>query len=108
MPDRSIETSVRFERPFCIAGMESVYPPGLYRLVRDEEELLGLSFVAYRLCALMIHTPAIKAVPAVAQVFRIEQAALDAALLADQELADLERFAPSTILLAATAQGFPT
>ncbi len=83
MPDRSVELNVRFVRSFRIDGMQSTHPAGLYRLVRDEEEIVGLSFVAYRLLNLMIHTPAI-ATPGAMEVHKIRQADLDAALDLDQ------------------------
>ncbi len=61
MSDRTTETSVTFRHPFKLASFDTEQPAGTYRLVTDEEEVLGLSFLAYRRVATMLHTPSISA-----------------------------------------------
>jgi hypothetical protein len=55
---RSIETTVTFRRPFTLAALDGVQPAGTYRLVEEEEEIAGLSFVAFRRVATLLHVPA--------------------------------------------------
>jgi hypothetical protein len=87
MAVRTTETTVTFKRPFTLPSVDSPQPAGTYRLVTDEEEILGLSFLAFRRTATMLHTPAIS--PALSmsghpnQVFTVNAAELAAALKAD-------------------------
>ena len=83
MTDRTIDTTVTFTQPFKLWPMDRVQAAGTYRVVVDEEEMLGLSFVAYRRTATMLHTPAIGAGSTSVQVYSVEQADLSAALEAD-------------------------
>ena len=59
MSVRTTETTVTFKRPFTLPSVDSPQPAGTYRLVMDEEEILGLSFLAFRRTATMLHIPAI-------------------------------------------------
>jgi hypothetical protein len=83
MTDRTIDTTVTFTRPFKLWPMDAPQAPGTYRVVVDEEEILGLSFVAYRRTATMLHTPAIGASVTSGQVYSVQPADLSAALDAD-------------------------
>jgi hypothetical protein len=83
MPDRSTETTVTFEHPFILRSSDTVLPAGTYRLVVDEEEILGLSFPAYRRTASTLHTPAVSAAAVQRQAFPVEPGELEAALEAD-------------------------
>lgn len=84
MTIRITETTVSFRHPFMLAPFDRPQPAGTYRLVIDEEEIQGLSFLAYRRTATMLHTPAISsAVTGSHQVFRIDQAELATALESD-------------------------
>lgn len=58
MSTRTTETTVTFSRPFTLAAVEGVQPAGTYRLVTDEEQIPGLSFVAFRRMTTMLHLPA--------------------------------------------------
>ena len=55
---RTTESTVTFRRPFTLSAVGGVQAAGTYRLVIDEELLLGLSFVAHRRVAAMLDTPA--------------------------------------------------
>ncbi|MGX9393155.1 hypothetical protein ACWX0K_17325 [Nitrobacteraceae bacterium UC4446_H13] len=48
MTIRSRQDSVVFKHDFYIEGIDRTLPPGAYDVVTDEEEIEGLSFLAYR------------------------------------------------------------
>jgi hypothetical protein len=81
---RTTETTVTFKHPFILTSLDGRQPAGTYRLVMDEEEILGLSFLAFRRTATMLHIPAISPAPGrLNQVFPVNSAELAAALEAD-------------------------
>jgi hypothetical protein len=83
MTVRTRESTVTFRHPFTLSAFDRPQPAGTYRLVIDEEEILGLSFLAYRQTAVMLHTPAISIPGGPHQVFKIDSAELARALEAD-------------------------
>ncbi len=58
MTTRSHDTSVVFNHPFELKGVDRILPPGDYRIVTDEELIEQLSFPVYRRVATMIFVPA--------------------------------------------------
>ncbi|KAB0682070.1 hypothetical protein [Aureimonas leprariae] len=84
MPSRSIETTVTFANPFAIGNTTGPKPAGTYRVVVDEDEIMGISFLAYHRVATLFHTPAIGTFGS-QQVFDVDREDLDAALAADGE-----------------------
>ena len=48
---------VRFARPFALEGVEHELPPGHYRIMTEEEQIEGLSFMAYRRISTSIAVP---------------------------------------------------
>jgi len=74
---------VTFRHPFALRSSDGVLPAGTYRLVIDEEEILGLSFPAYRRTAGTLHTPAVSMVATQRQAFPVEPGELEGALEAD-------------------------
>ena len=62
MSVRTTETTVTFKHLFTLPSVDSPQPAGTYRLVMDEEEILGLSFLSFRRTATMLHVPAISPV----------------------------------------------
>jgi hypothetical protein len=58
MPARTSHTTVTFTRPFFLSGIGEVQPAGRYRVETDEEEIVGLSFSAYRRVATLMILPA--------------------------------------------------
>lgn len=86
MTIRTTETTVIFSRPFLLSSVEGQQPPGTYRLVIDEEEIPGLSFLAYQRVATMLHLPAIDVINGLQQVFRVDPVELTSALEADVQL----------------------
>jgi hypothetical protein len=64
---RTIEIMVTFRHPFVLTALETAQPAGTYRLVTDEQEIPGLSFVAFRRSAAMLHLPVLPATGATHQ-----------------------------------------
>jgi hypothetical protein len=80
MSERSTETTVTFAHPFTLKACDTTLSPGTYRLVVEEEEILGLSFPAYRRTATTLHTPAIPFRSGHRQAFPVEPGELEGAL----------------------------
>src|SRR5690606_4013185 len=80
MAGRSTETTVTFHRPFSLSAVERPLPAGRYRCVIDEEEISGLSFVAFRRSATLLHLPALSIRAQTSEVVSIDPSELDAAL----------------------------
>ncbi|MET3353359.1 UNVERIFIED_ORG: hypothetical protein ABID33_001255 [Xanthobacter viscosus] len=97
---RTHETMVTFEHPFRISGTEGTLPPGTYRVVVDEEQILGLSFIAYRRVATMLHTPAVTAPQGRSESLAIDAADLEAALLKDRQQSVESREGPPSVAVA--------
>ena len=85
MADRSTETTVTFTHPFRLAAIDDEQPAGSYRVVADEVEIPGLSFLAYAHAATMLHVPAIGSNTTHRQVFTVDHEELAAALKRDAE-----------------------
>lgn len=82
---RTTETTVTFGRPFILPQLEGPQPAGTYRLVTDEEEISGLSFLAYRRIATMLRLPSLAASGGSEQLISIDVDDLVDALKADRE-----------------------
>jgi hypothetical protein len=54
---RDTTMDVTFRHVFTIKGLESPVPPGTYRVDIEEEQIDGLSFLAYRRLATFIRVP---------------------------------------------------
>lgn len=80
---RTIETMVTFRHPFVLAALETAQPAGTYRLVTEEEEIPGLSFVAFRRTATMLHLPALPGTGATHQVVNVDHVEWAAVVEAD-------------------------
>jgi hypothetical protein len=81
---RTTETTVTFRRPFMLSALDCPQPAGTYRLVTEEEQIEGLSFVAFQRVATLLHTPAISARSGgTHQVFVVDLVELETALKAD-------------------------
>ena len=85
MAGRSTETTITFKHPFSLTPIEGQQPPGRYRLVTDEEEIPGLSFLAFRRSATLLHLPALSTTGQ-AQLIAVDPAELEATLEADLHL----------------------
>jgi hypothetical protein len=83
---RTSETTVTFRQPFTLSAFEGELPPGAYRVLIDEEEIPGISFLAYRRVATSMEMPANPARPGTQQILPVDQTELDTALLRDAEV----------------------
>ena len=75
---RTVETTISFDHPFRLISVDTILPAREYRLVTDEEEIPGLSLVAYRRIAMMLHTPAISVLHGDRTCLSINQTDLEA------------------------------
>jgi hypothetical protein len=76
---RTTETVITFRHPFVLTALDTTQPAGTYRLVIEEEEIPGLSFVAFRRIATLLHLPALSTASGthhVVQVDPVEWAAI--------------------------------
>lgn len=84
MTIRTRETTITFRHPFSLTAVDGSQPAGAYRLITDEEEIIGLSFLAFRRTATMLHIPAVsRSLSGRNQVFLVDPAELAAALELD-------------------------
>lgn len=83
MTIRTSKRTVTFRRPFSLGELEEKQPAGAYIVETDEELLEGISFLAYRQIATLIHLHAKPGRPGVVQTLYIDPKELDAALLRD-------------------------
>ncbi len=84
MPTRTTETTLTFCCPFALSAVDCPLPAGTYRLAIDEEELLGLSFLAFKRVATMLYVPAVSTPGGAKQMFVVDADELAAAFEADQ------------------------
>ena len=69
---RTTETTITFRRPFTLSALDKAQPSGTYRVVTEEEEIPGLSFVAFRRTATLLHLPALSATSHTHQVVQVD------------------------------------
>ena len=84
MVTRTTETEITFRWPFELSEINLQLPAGTYRVEFDEEEISGLSFLAYRRSSTQLHVPAVSAISGTHQVFRIDPAEFEALMDADK------------------------
>ena len=85
MAERLTRKSVEFVRPFELGGVEGLQPAGTYDVETLEEQLDGLSFVAYRRVSTTIALRASNLATLSRQLTMIDPADLAAALVKDSE-----------------------
>ena len=85
--DRSRAIVVTFRRPFTIGDMATALPPGDYIVDIDEEQIPGLSFVAYRRTRTTITLPLATGSMTGRQLTDIAAGDLEAALARDGQSA---------------------
>jgi hypothetical protein len=86
---RSKTVDLIFRHPFTLKGLDGPAPPGTYRVDIEEEQIDGLSFVAYRRLATFIRLPMAGHGPGSTQSFLV-----DPKDLADAQDRDLAAGAP--------------
>jgi hypothetical protein len=81
---RTSETTITFKQSFSLGTMDRPQPAGTYRLVMDDDEMPGISFVALRRIATFLHTPALSSPEkGKSEMFQIGASELAAALAND-------------------------
>ncbi len=83
MSTRSTETTLTFSKAFALSEVDRPLLAGTYRVVVDEEDLPGLSFLAFRRTATMLHVPALSALGGLNEVFLVNPDELAAVFEAD-------------------------
>jgi hypothetical protein len=81
---RTIKSTVTFKHTFGLSSLEERQEAGTYALETDEEQIEGLSFLAYRRVATLLHLPAIAPGQAPQQVIAVDPEELRAALERDE------------------------
>ncbi|WP_448956004.1 hypothetical protein [Labrys neptuniae] len=85
MTVRTTRSTVTFTKPFHLVGFNENQPAGEYRVDIDEELIEGLSFLAYRRVAALVHLPALSQSQTSIQVASIPPATFDAMLERDSK-----------------------
>jgi hypothetical protein len=84
MTTRSKDTTLTFSKAFALPELDRPLPAGSYRVVWDEEDIPGLSFLAFRRVATMLQVPALSAPGGPTEMFLVNLDELAAALEADR------------------------
>jgi hypothetical protein len=77
---RTTPHSLTFTDPFTVHGIDAVQPAGTYLVEMDEEEIEGLSFIAYRRVATRLRLATDPSHPGVTEFVEINCAEITAAL----------------------------
>jgi hypothetical protein len=80
MTIRTTRKTITFTRPFCLNEAEKLLPPGTYAVDTDEELIDGLSFLAYRRIATLLHLPSISSKSTTSEVVTVDPVGLKEAL----------------------------
>lgn len=86
MEVRTTRSTVRFSSEFQLHGFDDPQPPGEYRIEYDEEQIEGITFLAFRRIATFLHLPAIATGKSPQQMVQIDPDDLEAALAKDGHL----------------------
>jgi hypothetical protein len=85
MTIRTTRKTVTFRRPFSLSAIDEVQPSGTYTVDTDEELIDGLSFLAYRRVATLLHLPSTSSRVGVTELVTVNPSELEAALKTDIE-----------------------
>ena len=83
MSIRTTETTVTFRHPFTLTAIDGIQPAGTYRLVTDEQQIPGLSFVAFQRMTTALYLPSRPSPGCKREVVNVDPAELADALKAD-------------------------
>ena len=83
MTTRTTETTLTFYGSFTLSAVDCPLSAGTYRIAIDEEEILGLSFLAFKRVATMLYVPALSRPGGVQQMFNVNADELAAVFEAD-------------------------
>jgi hypothetical protein len=59
MSGRTTDTTVTFRQPFMLKALERPQPEGTYKVIVEEDEIRGLTFLAFRRTRTTLFLPAI-------------------------------------------------
>ncbi|MFL4968792.1 MAG: hypothetical protein ACJ8EU_08710 [Xanthobacteraceae bacterium] len=85
MTTRTTRKSITFKRLFSLSAVDKVLPSGTYTVDTDEELIDGLSFLAYRRIATLLHLPSMSSRVGVTEIVAINPLELEAALKRDDQ-----------------------
>jgi len=83
MATRTTETTLTFRHLFALSAVDRPLSAGTYRLVVDEEDMPGLSFLAFKRTVTMLHVPALSSPGGPNQMFVVDADQLAAAFETD-------------------------
>lgn len=86
MTSRTSQSTVTFDHQFKLYPLEGLQPAGTYRVIAVDDEIPGLSFVAYRRTETTLQVPALTSKTNRTQMFPIDKEELEAALKADEQV----------------------
>jgi hypothetical protein len=89
MTTRTKESTLTFSKAFGLSEVDRPLPAGTYRVVVDEEDIPGLSFLAFRRVATMLHVPALSGPGGPVEMFLVNPDELAAAFEADRVAASV-------------------
>jgi hypothetical protein len=84
MTIRTTRTTISFSQPFKLKDLDDIQPAGDYLLDTDEELIEGLSRLAYRRVATLLHLPSTSRPQNRTEVLSVSPAELDAVLESDR------------------------
>lgn len=84
MVTRTTHSTVHFNAPFALRGLDEIQPAGDYDIDMDEETI-DVSWLAYRCIATYIHLPSQASAQRPRQLVAIDRDELEAALRLDRE-----------------------
>lgn len=85
MTTRTTHSTIHFNAPFALRGLDEIQPAGDYDIDMDEEMIDGVSWLAYRCIATYIHLPSRASTQQQRQLVMIDNHELQAALRLDRE-----------------------
>ena len=80
---RTTRKAVTFQRSFCLSAVDRILPSGTYTVDTDEELIEGVSFLAYRRIATLLHLPSVSTRAGMSQIVSVNPVELVAALKRD-------------------------
>jgi hypothetical protein len=84
MTIRTTRTTVSFSQPFKLKDLDDIQPAGDFLLDTDEELIEGLSRLAYRRVATLLHLPSTSRPQGRTELVSVNPAELDAVLASDR------------------------
>jgi hypothetical protein len=97
MPIRTTQNTMVFRHPFLMRYFDQTLPAGTYEVVTEEEQLEGISFLAYRLLQTYIYRRSSPSQTGLAPTYVVDPDDLAAALARDGN----GDYAPEKVDLAA-------